>query len=80
MALQSYELTAEVLEGGKRYAVVTLADGSTFGQVVEPGDLAHIDRQIEAAAVRYEGDRAREAPPILEPVTRTVAEIEAAKA
>lgn len=79
MALQSYELTAEILESGNRYAVVTLSDGSTFGQIVEPGDLADIDQQIESSVARYEREQARSEQPILSPVTRTAADIQAAK-
>ena len=79
MPLQSYQLTAEILEDDSRYAVVTLDDESTFGQIVAPGELEDIDRQIESAVERYETERVRAVLPNIQPVTRTAIEIEAAK-
>jgi hypothetical protein len=51
--LQSYEVK-HYTDDGLVYVVVSLSDGSTFGQYIRPSSQAAMDAQAAAAAKRYE--------------------------
>jgi hypothetical protein len=53
MTLKKYELRDKA-EDGRLYAVVELENGSTFGQLVQPGTIAEIDRAVLEAVARVE--------------------------
>lgn len=60
---KSYEVKGQS-DDGRVYVVVTLDDGSTFGQYIDLGTQAEMDAQVLAAAERL---RAQAAPkPVLQ--------------
>ena len=77
MAVQSYELK-HYSEDGRLYVVVTLDDGSTFGQLIQPGSEAEMDAEVEKHAARFVSLQNPAPLPELG-VVRTKQEMEAAK-
>lgn len=51
MKLSSYAIADKDAEGNL-YAVVTLEDGRTFGQWLQPGTTAEVDARVQAAIDR----------------------------
>lgn len=66
MPLQSYEIKEH--SGGAVYAVITLADGSTFGQYIRAGTQDEMDAQVLEQVTRME----RAAAPVQAPAIGTV--------
>lgn len=77
MAVEKYELK-HYSEDGRVYAVVTLDDGSTFGQLITPGSIEQMDAEVERHAGRYTALQNPQELPALG-VVRTKDDIQAAK-
>ncbi len=76
MPLTNYE-TKHLSDDGRVYVVVTLDDGSSFGQYIAAGTQAEMDVEVDAHVQRYEVQRSR--PPRPTPalgVVRTAAQVE----